>query len=447
LAQRRKTLGYSQEQLAEHLGVDRSTVVRWEAGETEPRPWQRRKIADVLDVSPERLEELLTEPDTAADDRLSRASDAEAERDANLRREWQNVGEGAGGAADPSEDSVGGSGDEGGPSRREVLADGSVVAGVELTPRLAHLFMAEPMALDRALGSGSVDEATLVYREQAAAQLVTEYERAGPVTLLAPALEHSYAVWRLIEDCPASISAQRRLCRVASMLATALGIFAYEREWHSREWFGIAVRAAGEAGDERLQAWALAACSLLPYYRGDGRSALGLLDRAAGLIGQSRGVVAAVVAARSARAHALVKDETAMRQALDRARGLLAESSGEERELFGFHEAQLSFYAGSCWLLLDRHRQAEQDSLRALVLYRDTPHYMDPTLVRFDLALTYLRQNELDRVECVGHDALGVRAEHRTGPVVQRGRQLLHAIGRRRSEPVLSELVDRLARL
>jgi transcriptional regulator with XRE-family HTH domain len=97
LAQRRKTLGYSQEQLAEHLGVDRSTVVRWEAGETEPRPWQRRKIADVLDVSPERLEELLTEPDTAADDRLSRASDAEAEHDADLRREWRSVGEGSAG--------------------------------------------------------------------------------------------------------------------------------------------------------------------------------------------------------------------------------------------------------------------------------------------------------------------------------------------------------------
>jgi hypothetical protein len=172
-----------------------------------------------------------------------------------------------------------------------------------------------------------------------------------------------------------------------------------------------------------------------------------LLDRAAGLIGQSTSVVAAVVAARCARAHALVKDETAMRQALDKARGLLAESSGEERELFAFHEAQLSFYAGSCWLLLDRHRQAELESLRALALYRGTPHYMDPTLVRFNLALAYLRQNELDRVERAGHDALGIRAEHQTGPVVQRGRQLLRAIGRRRSEPVLSELVDRLARL
>lgn len=44
LAQRRKAVGFTQEVFAEQLDVERSTVVRWEAGDTEPSPWRRPKI-------------------------------------------------------------------------------------------------------------------------------------------------------------------------------------------------------------------------------------------------------------------------------------------------------------------------------------------------------------------------------------------------------------------
>jgi tetratricopeptide (TPR) repeat protein/transcriptional regulator with XRE-family HTH domain len=59
LAERRKALGLTQEDLADLLGVERSTVVRWERGETEPLPWIRPKLARALRVSADRLEELL----------------------------------------------------------------------------------------------------------------------------------------------------------------------------------------------------------------------------------------------------------------------------------------------------------------------------------------------------------------------------------------------------
>jgi DNA-binding XRE family transcriptional regulator len=58
-AGRRKTVGYSQEQFAERVGVERSTVARWETGESEPQPWLRPKIARTLQVSLEQLGELL----------------------------------------------------------------------------------------------------------------------------------------------------------------------------------------------------------------------------------------------------------------------------------------------------------------------------------------------------------------------------------------------------
>jgi DNA-binding XRE family transcriptional regulator len=57
--QRRKAVGLTQEALANRLDIERSTVVRWESGETEPLPWIRPKLARALLVSIDQLNELL----------------------------------------------------------------------------------------------------------------------------------------------------------------------------------------------------------------------------------------------------------------------------------------------------------------------------------------------------------------------------------------------------
>ncbi len=61
LAQRRRAVGLSQERLAEVVGVDRSTVVRWERADTEPQPWHRPNLAHALKVSVEDLAALLND--------------------------------------------------------------------------------------------------------------------------------------------------------------------------------------------------------------------------------------------------------------------------------------------------------------------------------------------------------------------------------------------------
>lgn len=63
LARRRRTIGLSQEALAEQLGVDRSTVMRWESGERTPQPWQRPNLVMALKVSMEELDVLLSSGD------------------------------------------------------------------------------------------------------------------------------------------------------------------------------------------------------------------------------------------------------------------------------------------------------------------------------------------------------------------------------------------------
>jgi len=62
LVQRRKAVGFSQEALAGALTVERSTVMRWESGETEPLPWLRPRLADALRVSIDELNEFLADP-------------------------------------------------------------------------------------------------------------------------------------------------------------------------------------------------------------------------------------------------------------------------------------------------------------------------------------------------------------------------------------------------
>ena len=62
LAARRRALGLTQEDLAARLGVERSTVGRWERGTTQPLPWIRPKLAKVLQVPAGQLAELLDGP-------------------------------------------------------------------------------------------------------------------------------------------------------------------------------------------------------------------------------------------------------------------------------------------------------------------------------------------------------------------------------------------------
>ncbi|RBM22354.1 hypothetical protein DI005_07635 [Prauserella sp. PE36] len=67
LAERREALGYTQETLAQEMGVDRSTVARWERGVQSPQPWMRPTLAKALQLTPASLAAMLggSAPDRA----------------------------------------------------------------------------------------------------------------------------------------------------------------------------------------------------------------------------------------------------------------------------------------------------------------------------------------------------------------------------------------------
>ncbi|GAB3167627.1 hypothetical protein GCM10027059_28920 [Myceligenerans halotolerans] len=75
LAARRRSRGLTQEGLAAQLQIERSTVARWEAGDTAPMPWVRPLLAQLLDITADSLDTLLsghaTPPQVPAADRTS----------------------------------------------------------------------------------------------------------------------------------------------------------------------------------------------------------------------------------------------------------------------------------------------------------------------------------------------------------------------------------------
>jgi transcriptional regulator with XRE-family HTH domain len=66
LADCRHAAGYTQESFAEQLGVDRSTIGRWERGVQSPQPWQRPDIAVALGISLDHLDDMLRRTKQAA---------------------------------------------------------------------------------------------------------------------------------------------------------------------------------------------------------------------------------------------------------------------------------------------------------------------------------------------------------------------------------------------
>lgn len=66
LKERRIAVGYSQERLAEDLGVDRKTVSRWDTGASAPQPEQRRSLANLLQVDLDELDTLIAQSKAGA---------------------------------------------------------------------------------------------------------------------------------------------------------------------------------------------------------------------------------------------------------------------------------------------------------------------------------------------------------------------------------------------
>ncbi|MFJ4622584.1 helix-turn-helix transcriptional regulator [Streptomyces sp. NPDC088812] len=198
LAQRRKSSGYTQEQFADALSVDRTTVQRWERGEVDPQPHQRPKMAKLLRLTSRELEEAL--------------------------------------AADVLP---------------VVVAPSWAIPGAPATDDEVAAW-----ELSRRVQASDVGSETLTRLERAFDQLATAYPTTPPARLLERVRQHSTYVMKLL-DARKTLSEHRRLLVVGgwlSLLGATLHID-LKQEHAAAARLQAAVSLARQAEHPELEAW------------------------------------------------------------------------------------------------------------------------------------------------------------------------------------------------
>ncbi len=404
LAQRRKSIGFTQEGLAEQLGVDPTTVRRWESGETEggPQPWVRPKLAHYLQVSAEQLEELLHEPVT---DHLSVGS--------------QRVGSGRRGA----DLAIGSSFS---PQQTEQLRCGLHDVFTEGTTTGAVL-----------------DDCELIVVRHGAAT------KDRPAALLLDDLMADIAeLKRTMMQCR-SLSALRRLTRVAAHLSglMCLTLIKLDERQAFRNWSRTARIAASEADDAVTHSWVLAQESYGHFYSDDLTEAVHVAQYAQAVIPTTPCVGAVLAAALEARAQAALGRTEETRSALQRAETILAalDMGADTPSAFAYDEAQLRFHESNALTHLGDTTAAWAAQDRALELVAPGD-FMDRAFTQLDRAMCLAIDGDASGAATYTLDTvLGLSEPERQGIINGRARQIIAALPvHERALPLAQDLRDLL---
>ncbi len=358
LAERRKAVGHSQETLAYLLGVERSTVVRWEAGATEPLPWLRPKLARALAVSIDELHQLLTVKVQVKKKPLVDALTSEA---AHERAEATSTSNKPGRLDDVK--------------RREVLRMISMAGSLLAMPpadgpggrhdweRLAYV-SEYPSRLD----SASLDEYARVN-----AQLWRVFSSSKVKSHIFPLVQRQLAVLNNALQQAHGSAVHRCLCSLAGDLFQLSGEIFFDGSYYveAAHCYAMAASASKEANAFDLWACAITRHAFIDVYERQFTKSLPLLDLASRLAcrGDSSLSTRYWVAAVEAQALAGVGEVDACRRALEAAEQVerlsgRVHTSGWLR----FEGARLPEERGACYVELRRPELAETALTEALNL-------------------------------------------------------------------------------
>jgi tetratricopeptide (TPR) repeat protein len=267
----------------------------------------------------------------------------------------------------------------------------------------------EPEDLARVLEASNVGPLAISQMETRLARRGEELPTTPPVVLRRPLLDdYRRVVAWLGGSQPAA--ERRRLYRVAAQLAGMAGTVFFDLRDPARAeaYYEVALRAAGEAGDDAVAAWVLANVGYLEAHRGAVPAALEAVQAAAARATRCQHITTqhAWLAALEAELLASLGEAEATRMALHRAERAIDQARPEARRagIDFFTAARLPAYMGSCFMLLGQSRLAHGYSAEALELVG--PRAKSRWFVRLDLATALVQEGELEEASSLATASL-----------------------------------------
>jgi len=378
LAQRRIACGLSQEALAELVGVDRSTVARWELGASGPQPLQRPRLAKALRLGLD---------------------------DCDLLLAGSTATEGLGATPPRSSESA--------------------------RPNLDLLDLAAQQGLTSAVHAATaLDPASVADVFETVADLAREYgDRRRLETFLLAG--HCRETVQQLTGRTARVTDLADLYLLASLTNGLMASAAFDlSRWHAAMTLGRAARTwAGLSCHPSAIGWAHGLLAAFLNWRQRPEQGVAEIERA---LAHNPGAAASYrLHSIAARSYAQLGNRDATRNALehaarhqaglDGAADLLHDQLGGE---FRFDVARAEACAGAAWLQLGDGAEAEPRLASAIGAYTALPEQERPVSpmagARADLASACLLRGDLDAAEHALADVLAIAPEQRISVITAR---------------------------